>query len=130
MGEMENKAEFYYEKLKSNVEPSVVLREFFTEITGMPVGRTEIIMINKFLKIFGRFTLFFAIMDLANVRELTGSLHGLLYAICKSRFEKTHGASNVQAFVSLDKQISNLQKQKEKILSGKKSDIPSAEGLE
>lgn len=128
MGEMENKAEFYYEKLKSNVDPAITLREFFTEITGRPVGRVEIIMINRLLKIFGRFTLFFSIMDLSNVRDLRENLYGILYTICRNRFEKSHVDGNVRAFEPLNKELASIRKQMEKI-KDEKFTPPDSKGL-
>ena len=126
---MENQSEFYYEKLKNSPTPSQVLLEFFREVTGREVGRSEVIMINKFLKLFGRFTVFFSIMDLTSIRNLEGNLYPLLYTICSRRFEKSHANETVAAFESLDKEIKTIKKQIEKN-SKHKFTPPSSKGLE
>lgn len=125
---MENVVEFFYEKLKNSQEPNKVLMELFSEITGRSVGRSEIIMINKLLKLFGRFNLFFSIVDLSAVKSLEGNLFGLLYTICNRRFEKSHSSDSVVAFESLTRELNSLGKQIEKI-SDKKIKAPSSEGL-
>lgn len=129
MGDMENQAEFYYEKLKSQANPGSVLLEFFRELTGLGGGRSEIIMINRLMKLFGRFTVYFAIMDLSKIERLEGNLYPLLYTICKNRFERIHDTIFSISHESLDRQLTALKKEigKTKI---SKSKLPKAEGLE
>lgn len=134
MGEMENLAEFYYEKLRMSVNPGQVLLEFFREITGRGAGRSEIIMINRLIKIFGRFTLYFSIMDLSKMNDrLEGeNLYPLLYTICRGRFEKIHNDSFSAAHESLSRQVNEIEKEAIKIR--KAADrmvkrLPSSEGL-
>jgi hypothetical protein len=130
MGEMENQAEFYYEKLKVSINPGQVLLEFFREMTSLEAGRPEIIMINRLIKMFGRFTVYFGIMDLSKYRsdQLIGNLYPLLYTICKSRFEKIHKESFSPAQESLDKLLKELDKEREKARKSK-GKVPSPEGL-
>lgn len=130
MGEMENQAEFYYEKLKVSVNPGQVLLEFFREMTGKEAGRSEIIMINRLIKMFGRFTVYFAIMDLSKYEsdKITGNLYPLLYTICKGRFEKIHVESFIASHESLDRFLKEMEKEREKAHRSK-GKIPSAEGL-
>lgn len=126
---MENQSEFFYEKLKNTQLPNQVLLELLSEVTGRQITRAEIIMINKLLKLFGRFTLFFSILDLSNVKHLEGSLYGILYTICRNRFEKSHSAEIITAFESLNREISSIERQIEK-LKGEKIKPPSSKGLE
>jgi len=128
MGEMENQAEFYYEKLKSNVNPGAVLLDFYREITGTDAGRTEIIMLNKLIKLFGRFTVYFAVMELSKYDKIEGNIYPLLFTICRNRFEKATGGVLTTGHESLDKYIKDLEKQKEIALKSK-GKIPSPEGL-
>lgn len=128
MGEMENQAEFYYEKLKNSTNPAQVLLEFFTEFVGKQGGRSEIIMFNKLLRMYGRFTVFFAIQDLTKYEHLEGNLYPLVYTICKNRFEKAHEISFNASHQSLDKEIKALQKEIEK-MSKHKTKFPTSEGL-
>ena len=130
MGDMENEAEFYYEKLKAATDSGKVLREFFRAMTGKDTGRTEIIMINRLIKMFGRFTVYFGIMDLSRypTEKLIGDLYPLLYTICKSRFEKIHTETFSVSHESLDKYLKEIQKEREKAQRSK-GKLPSSEGL-
>ncbi len=130
MGEMENQAEFYYEKLKTSTNPGQTLLEFFREITGREAGRSEIIMINRLIKLFGRFTVYFSIMDLSRIHNLGEELYPLLYTICKGRFERIHTESFMPSHESLDRTITNLEKEAEKAEKVKKIKLPTSEGLE
>lgn len=128
MGEMENQAEFYYEKLKSSTNPGQVLLEFFREMTSRDAGRSEIIMINRLIKVFGRFTVYFGIMDLSKIENLEGNLYPLLYTICKNRFEKIHVESFSVSHESLDKYLKELEKERQKAQKSK-GKLPTSEGL-
>lgn len=130
MGEMENQAEFYYEKLKVSINPGQVLLEFFREMTNREAGRSEIIMINRLIKMFGRFTVYFGIMDLSKYQsdQLNGNLYPLLYTICKSRFERIHNDTFSPAQESLDKLLKELDKEREKARKSK-GKVPTSEGL-
>lgn len=131
MGEMENQAEFYYEKLKNSVNHGQVLLEFFREITGLDAGRSEIIMINKLIKLFGRFTVYFSILDLVRYEgKLEGNLFPLLYTICRGRFERIHSESFMPSHESLDRTITNLEKDIERVERINKTKLPTSEGLE
>ncbi len=130
MGEMENQAEFFYEKLKNQANPGLVLIEFYAEVTKLPTGRSEIIMINRLIKLFGRFTVYFAIMDLVRYDgKLTGQVFPLLYTICRSRFERAHDTVFSASHESLDKQLNQLEKELEKSKKAK-GKFPSPEGLD
>src|SRR4030066_1739084 len=129
MSEMENMAEFYYEKLKVTTNAGLDLAHFFKEVTGKDAGRSEIIMINRLVKFFGRFTVYFSILDLSKIDKLEGNLYPLLYTICKSRFERVHNGEISPALQSLDREIASLEKQIDKI-RGIKIKVPKAEGLE
>lgn len=130
MGEMENQAEFYYERLKSQLNPGQVLLEFFREMTGLEAGRSEIIMINKLIKIFGRFTVYFGIMDLSKNDKLGtgGNLYPLLYTICKNRFERIHDTSFAGSHEPLDRFLKEMDKERE-AAKRSKGKVPSSEGL-
>jgi hypothetical protein len=128
MGEMENLAEFYYEKLKSQANPGQVLLEFFREITGLPAGRSEIIMINKLIKIFGRFTVYFAIMDLSKNDRLEGNLYPYLFTICRSRFERANDTTFSISHEPLDNLLRSLDKERE-VARKSKGKIPSSDDL-
>lgn len=126
---MENIAELYYEKLKVTTNAGLVLAHFFTEITGKDAGRSEIIMINRLLKLFNRFTVYFSIMDLSKSEILEGNLYPLLYTICRNRFERIHEGEMSPAFQSLEREVNKLEKQIERMKS-RKLKFPKLEGKE
>jgi hypothetical protein len=132
MGEMENQAELFYERLGTSVNPGKVLLELFQETINRSAGKSEIIIINRLIKLFGRFTVFFAIMDLSKYEEgkLTDNLYPLLYTICRNRFERIHSDTFNPAHESLDKEINQLDKDAEKTKkAAKKMNVPSPDGL-
>lgn len=129
---MENSSEFYYEKLKSADNPGVILASFYCGLYDLKVSRSEIIMFNKLVKTFSRFTVFFAVLDMVGSKpEKLDHPYGYLYEICKRRFETTHIDSTLQARESLDKEIKKIDEEIEKLEKNrKKLKIPSSEGLE
>lgn len=132
MPEMENTAEFYYEKLKTATDPGRILSALFSSLYSVETTRTIIIMCNKLIKVFGRFTLFFAILDMAgSYPDLTDNPYPLLYTICKRKFEAAHGDVFLQSHESLDSFLSSIDKELLQIQkkNKKKIDVPSSEGL-
>lgn len=127
---MENSAEYYYEKLKSSISPGAVIAALYCSSYGTEVGRSEIIMFNRLIKMFGRFTVFFAVIDMiGSIQNKPDESYPYIYAICKRKFEAAHGASSTQAREPLDKFLNDLDKQIEKV-KAKKLKIPSTKGLE
>lgn len=128
MSKMENQAEFYYEKLNSTVPPGQVLMEYYRETTGRQDG-LGIIMVNKLVKMYGRFTTFFAIQELAKYDNLEGNVFPLLLTICKNRFEKINNTIFSISHESLDKHLKELDKERA-AAKRSKGKVPSSEGLE
>ena len=127
---MENSAEFYYEKLKTSLSPGAVISALYCTSYGVEVGRSEIIMFNRLIKMFGRFTVFFAVIDmLGSLQDKPDEPYPYIYTICKRKFEAAHGEATTQAREPLDRFINDLDKQIEKAKS-KKLKIPSTKGLE
>lgn len=127
---MENSAEFYYERLKKEENPGVILAAFYCSLYDTKVTRSEIIMFNKLVKTYSRFIVFFSILDVTgSYSERPEKPYPLFSAICKRRFELTHLDTTLQARESLEKYLSNID---EEIKSNhkKKLKIPSSEGLE
>lgn len=129
---MENSSEFYYEKLRTADNPGVILASFYCSLYDMKVTRSEIIMFNRLVKTFSRFTVYFAVLDMVGSKPNgIDSPYPYLYEICKRRFETTHVDSILQARDSLDKEIKKIDEEIEKLeKSRKKLKIPSSEGLE
>jgi hypothetical protein len=117
----ENAAETYYRKLSGATNPATILCDFYKTITGRPWGRSEIIMFNKLIKIFGRYTVFFAVLDLANVQALSAYPYRLLFTICKNRLEKINQVDLTSATsTNLNKSAGAIEKEIEKLKKTKK----------
>lgn len=113
---MENISEFFYEKLKGATSPGMVLLQFYSAITDTTGGRSEIIKLNRLVKLFGRFSVFFAIMSLGNSKLDLGVDDkfpmGLLFKICKDELEKkSRDDTAMVASRDLSKEIDALQKE-------------------
>lgn len=130
---MENSAQFFYEKLRTTTNPGLLLAQFYGEQTSKVIGRSEVIACNRLIKTFGRFSLFFAILDVTrNPEEIYGNdIYPLLYAVCKNRFEREfHDTSSVSS-EDLSKTLKTIEKaieqtKKEKVIfpdSSKLGDI-------
>lgn len=127
---MENSAEFYYEKLKDNANPGAVLAALYCTLYGSDVTRSEIIMFNKLIKVFGRFIVFFSVIDMAgSYPDSVDNPYSLLYTICKRKFEATHVNGNLQSREPLNKFLSNLDREIEN-MNLKRSKLPTSKGLE
>lgn len=113
---MENISEFYYKNLVPSTTPAVILLQYYSAISDTQGGRSEIIKLNKLIKLFGRFRVFFALMALANSRATLGVddqfPFGLLFKICRDEIEKQADAESAAvASRDLGKDISMLQKE-------------------
>lgn len=87
-------------------------------------------MFNKLIKMFGRFTVFFSVIDmLGSMQECPDEPYPYIYTICKRKFEASHGQSNTASRESLNRFINDIDKQIEKARTLKLK-IPSTKGLE
>ena len=105
-------ADIYYEKLKDADNPGLTLARFFCELNDREVDREKVILFNRLLKLFGRYTVYFAIMDLYGYSDanIDGNIYGLLSYYCKSRLEKE--SKNSSQSENLDDFLSEVEKQK------------------
>jgi hypothetical protein len=130
MPEFENNSEYYYEKLKDSDKPGAVISAFYCALYNVSPSRTLVTMCNKLLKIFGRFTVFFALIDMAGSYPEVENPYALWYTICKRKFEAAHGDVFSRSHESLDPFLSSLDKELAQLKRRKKElDIPSSEGL-
>ena len=127
---MENSSEYYFEKLKDTPTPGNIIAAMYCTLYNIEVSKSEVIMMNKMVKIFGRFTVFFAVLDMAGSYpdDVVEKPYALLYTICKNKFESSHGTFMTQSHQSLDKFIESIEKEIES-LGTKKVKAPSSEGL-
>lgn len=112
----ENLTEIFFSKLKTSTNSGVVLAQFYSAIIGTEIGRSEIIKLNRLVKLFGRNSVFFAIVDIARKEDFTELPYGLLYKICKDKLElSTNVDAELSSMVSLDKAINEMNKEISKV---------------
>lgn len=116
---MENIVELYYERLKSTTNAGQLLSQFYGELTGKVIGKAEVIMFNRLLKVFGRFTVFFSTLELGKYEEIQGVPYALLYTICKNRFEREFQDSPSASSTNLDRALTALEKEIERVSKSK-----------
>lgn len=117
---VENLAELFFSKLNSSPNAGVVLAQFYGALTGVQVGRSEIISFSKLSKVFGRTSVFFSIIDVSRKESFTEFPYGLLHTICKNKLEKTLQSDiDITGQHSLERKITDTNKE---ILKTKKVD--------
>lgn len=118
---MENIAEFYYEQLKSTNNAGQLLMQFYGELTGKTTSKADVIMFNKLIKVFGRFTVFFATMELGKreASQITDTPYALIYTICKGRFENEFNSISPASSIDLNKELSYMEKEIERVKRAK-----------
>lgn len=126
---MENTSEYFYEKLKSSDKPGVTLATFYCTLYKKELTRSEIMMCNKLVTMFGRFNVHYAIMAMFASKPEVDEPYTYLFAICQRRFETAHDGDLAQSRKPLDSYIANMR---EEIENNKKqkTKIPSSKGLE
>jgi hypothetical protein len=104
-------ADIYYDKLKDADNPGLTLARFFCELNDKQVDKDKVILFNRLLKLFGRYTIYFAIMDLYGYEGANlDNIYGLLSYYCKSRLERESKNSNNSD--SLEDFLSEVDKQR------------------
>jgi len=113
---MENIVDSYYAKLGTTDNIGRLLADFYGEITSVTVTRNEVIMCNRLITIFGRFIVFFSILDLGKYQseDIKGTPYPLLFAICKSRYERTSESSPASS-TNLNKILADREKEIDRI---------------
>lgn len=107
----ENITELFYTKLKTTTNPGVVLSQFYGILMGIQVGRSEIIAINRLIKIFGKFSVFMAILDVSRRDSYDEFPFGLLFKICRDRVEASIGSEMTAASAqNLEKLLLDMEK--------------------
>ncbi len=108
----ENLAELFFSKLKTSQTPGVILAQFYGALFNVEYGKSEIIKLSKLTKVFGRNSVFFAIIDLTKGSDFTEFPYGLIHYICRTKLERNLGAEVTSAsFDSLDRSITEAKKE-------------------
>jgi hypothetical protein len=106
----ENVSEFYYEQLKDTTNPALVLSRLFGALFNRDYGRSEVILFNRLLKIYGRFTVYFSLLDMTSMTEINfDNIYGLISYFAKKRIEQKYGILVIETR-SLDKEVGTLEK--------------------
>lgn len=86
----ENIVEIYMKELQTTDNPGVHLAKFLWEVIEKSPDNSDIIMINRFIRLYGRELVFFSILDLADFDKLNkNNLNRLIaYLLKKKSTEK------------------------------------------
>ena len=110
---MENQAEYYYDQLSTTTNIGLTLAKFYSSIFGTEINRNIIIIMNKLIKMFGRFTVYFAILDMFGMEDRVDNRENpraLLTYFCKKRTEEKYNISLNGSYEDLTKTIKDIEK--------------------
>jgi hypothetical protein len=120
----ENLTELYFSKLKISPNPGVLLAQFYGAITGKEVGRSEIIGMNRLIKLFGRTSVFFSTIEVSRLKDLEEFPYAYIFTICRTKLQKASESEiSTASMQSLAKLISSIEEEVSKV---KKIDIKQA----
>lgn len=119
---MENVAEFYLQTLFESDNPGLHLTKFLCELTSRVLSREDIVMMSRLVKIYGRQTTYFSVLEVAGMYDRvdgTKSLYGILAYFCKKRLEDK--LSGFEKDIDLTGLIKETEKSLEKLKNKKPS---------
>ena len=121
---VESLAELFLSRLKTTSNAGVTLAQFYGSLFNIECGRSEIISINRLIKVFGRSFVFFAILDIAKKGTFEEFPFGLLYKICKDKvFATVQADTSLATLSNLDRMIADIEKD---MAGTKKIDVEKA----
>jgi hypothetical protein len=124
MTDIENVAELYYRKLSESKNVGVTLAQFYGSVFNQPVSKKEIIIFNRLVNIYGRFNVYFSILDMTSMTELNlENPYPLLSHFAKKRLDQKFDTNAIEP-ADLNRLANKLIKQLE---SGNKLVIPEFE---
>ena len=115
---MENLADYYYQKINTTNKPGTELARFFCELFNKTVNVGDIKLFNRLVTAFGKYTVYFAILDMwtANPDQVLDHNWAALGYYCKRRLEKTNDSPiNEDAYKSLESFVKEKEKEAEKL---------------
>lgn len=88
---MDSLADAFYSKLEDSENPGNTLANFYSAVFNVPIGVQDIVMFNRLVSIYGKYSVFFSILDLfsfsdANIEN--NNVHGIISYYCKKRLER------------------------------------------
>jgi hypothetical protein len=106
----ENLADFYFQKLYTEKNVGLLLARFYCEAFDLQINKSIIITFNKLLKMYGRETIFFSIMDMYDMENINhDKIYPLITYLCKRRMEKKYG-NEFSTNIDLTSYINNTNK--------------------
>lgn len=109
---MENLAEYYFELLPQDTNPGLLLAKFFCQSMEIDISKSEVIMFNRLVRLYGRTIPFFAILDVNGMNNVNlDAPFPLLGYFCKKRIEQKNPEVYNGAYVNLDNKIEKLGEQ-------------------
>lgn len=110
---MENIAEEFYAKLTDNNNPGLLLATFFSIMFNEDLKVDNIKLFNRLIKIYGRESVFFSILDCTGVRDFTvNDPFGIISYFCKKRLQNKKDAEKILDVSKIEKDIDKLKKMK------------------
>jgi hypothetical protein len=122
---MENASEYFYSQLADTKNPGLVLNKMFNELFGTKTDINRIKTFNKLVRLYGRFEVYFALLDMANWNndgdkfQDKSNPYPLIARFIINRLEKKYQSrsdsygKDLEPFArKIDKLIKNLEKEK------------------
>ena len=110
---MENASEYYYNILNTTPNIGFALSKFYAETFGVQVTRSIVTNMNRLIKMFGRFTVYFAIIEMFGMEDKVTDKDNptpLLTYFCKKRTEERYDITLNSSYEDLTKKIKEIEK--------------------
>lgn len=114
---MENLVDYYYKTLHTTTKPGNHIAKFYWEIFSLEPNKGDIIMFNKFIKLYGREDVFYAIaFELPHIPnlDLNSRPYGLIKKIIVSNKKNKLTNGSGGSHTDLSKEIKRVNKEMEK----------------
>lgn len=113
---MEDLAGIYYADLYKSEKPGVYLCKFLWEVCERTPANSDIPVISKLVKIYGRRDVFFAILELSDVQNIDkNDYKGLLVYILKRNLLNRYKDDSGNAYLDLSPEIEKRKRTIQKI---------------
>jgi hypothetical protein len=112
----ENLAEEFITKLASTEDSGNILTQFYSRAFDFPFDGRMIGMFRKLIKMYGRYTVFFSLIDIYEMPDVNHQkIFGLIQYFCKKRLEgksKVLNDSMMEELHTYERRIKEMKKEK------------------